>query len=216
MSKKKNSKKKGLFIAFDGPDGSGKTTATRSFVEELKKKGVNSELTREPGGTKIGEEIRNILLDNNNTEMAPLTEAFLYTAGRAQHIEEKIKPLLKKGVTVVTDRFVISSLAYQGEARGLGIKKVKKINDYALNGLTPDITFFFAIDYEEALNRKFIGRTADRIENEGSTFHKKIYKGYQKAIKNEKNVVVIDASKSPEEIVQQCLEAYEDFLKGNL
>lgn len=212
MGKKKD-KNKGLFLVFDGPDGSGKTTASRAFVERLQGKGVNSELTREPGGTKIGEQIRDILLDNDNSEMVPLAEAFLYAAGRAQHVEEKIKPLIEKGVTVVSDRFVISSLAYQGEARGLGIDRVKDINDYAINGLTPDLTFFFAIDAEEALNRKFIGRTADRIENEGSKFHKKIYKGYQKAVKKEKNVVVIDASKSPEEIVEQCWKAYKKFLK---
>lgn len=202
----------GIFIAFEGPDGSGKSTAAKNFIEKLKEMKFDVELTREPGGTRISEKIRELILDNDNKEMTAVTEALLYAGARAQHVEEKIVPLLESGKVVVSDRYVVSSLAYQGHARGLGIDVVNKINKFATSNLSPDITFFFEISPEVALKRKFIDREADRLENEGNNFHNKTYEGYKLAIKNERNVVLIDANKNEEEVVNQCVNEFIKFM----
>ena len=136
---------KGLFITLEGPDGSCKSTIIKLIQEYLLNKGIDFIQTREPGGTSIGEDIRHIILDNKNTHMAAETEALLYAASRAQHVHEKIIPALEEGKLVLSDRFVLSSLAYQGVGRDLGIDKVKSINDFALGGLYTDLIFFFHI-----------------------------------------------------------------------
>lgn len=200
--------KKGKFIAIEGPDGSGKSTVAKKLYHYLRQQGVKCVLTREPGGTEISEKIREIILDNNNKEMDSMTEALLYAAARAQHVEEKIKPLLEQGYVVITDRYVLSSLAYQGYARGLGIDAVMEINSYAMGELYPDKVLFFDVSPEVALERKFINREGDRLENEGSDFHNTTYEGYQLAIeKYSDNVVKINADGTIQENLERCIEA---------
>ena len=156
----------GLFITFEGPDGCGKT----SIINLLKEYYKNNEkiiFTREPGGTKISEKIREIILSNDNSEMSARTEALLYSASRAQHIDELIKPNLEKGNVIISDRFVLCSLAYQGGGRELGVENVKKINDFAINGVNPDMVIFFYVDPLTTLKRKSLSDEADRLELSG-------------------------------------------------
>lgn len=198
---------KGVFITLEGPDGSGKSTIARRLKVYIEEKGRKCILTREPGGTDIGESIRDILLDNNNSEMASRTEALLYAASRAQHVEEKIKPYLDKGYVVISDRYVFSSLAYQGHSRGLGIEQVMNINEFAMNSVLPDITLFFDIKPDIALGRRFANSETDRLENAGLEFHRNTYDGYIKAIElYEDNVNIINAEGSVEETFNQCIE----------
>lgn len=205
--------KKGLFIALEGPDGSGKSTIAEKLKNYIEDLGLKCVLTREPGGTPIGEDIRGVLLDNKNTEMSSKTEALLYAAARAQHVNEKIKPLLDKGYIVISDRYVLSSLAYQGHARGLGIEEVMEINKFAMDGIYPDKVLFFEISPEEALSRKFIDREADRLENAGADFHNTTYEGYKKAIEMyDKNVSLIDANGTVKETLKNCKVAIEDLI----
>ena len=142
---------KGIFITFEGIDGCGKSTQTALCREWLESLGKTVLLVREPGGTKIGEKIRSLLLDKDNGAMAPMTELFLFEAARAQIVEETIKPALEEGKVVICDRFFDSSVAYQGCARGLGADMVSRLNMYATGGLAPDITFFLDISVEEAI-----------------------------------------------------------------
>jgi dTMP kinase len=174
--------RKGLFITFEGSDGSGKSTQLSLLKEYLTKKGIKIISLREPGGVTISEKIRNIILDNKNTEMSPVTEMLLYAASRAQLVSQVIKPSLEKGITVICDRFVDSSYVYQGLARGLGINTVKLVNDIATENILPDITFFMDIDPELALERRFNESIPDRLENEGITFQHEVYNGYLKLI----------------------------------
>src|SRR5699024_10969944 len=140
-------------------------------------------MTREPGGTDIGEEIREIILDNNNTHMGPETEALLYAASRGQLIHEKIGPALENDQVVLCDRFVLSSLAYQGQGRDLGIEAVKSINDFALKDIYPDLILFFHTDPEVTLKRKTRQINVDRLEKEGKKFHNRVYNGYMEVLK---------------------------------
>jgi dTMP kinase len=207
--------KKGLFITLEGPDGSGKSTIAKLLKKYIEDLGYKCVLTREPGGTDISEKIRNLLLDNGNVEMTDKTEALLYAAARAQHTEEKIKPLLNQGVIVISDRYVLSSLAYQGHSRGLGIDEVMNINKFAMGEVYPDCTLFFDVDPEIALSRKFINREGDRLENEGRDFHKKTYEGYKKAIETYwKNIRVIDANNNVKEVLKQCKYAVDELLEN--
>lgn len=205
--------KKGIFIALEGPDGSGKSTIANKLKEYIEGLGLKCVLTREPGGTPIGEKVRNIILDNDNVEMSDKTEALLYAASRAQHVNEKIKPLLDQGYIVISDRYVFSSLAYQGYARGLGIETVMEVNEFAMDGVYPDKVLFFEISPEEALARKFIGREADRLENAGEDFHKTTYEGYKKSLKAfDKNVSLIDANGTVDETLENCKQALKNVL----
>ncbi|HZJ57346.1 MAG TPA: dTMP kinase [Clostridia bacterium] len=170
---------RGYFITFEGPDGAGKTTQIDLLREYLLGRGVDVVVTREPGGTPISEAIRDIILDTNHDEMDPLTEAYLYAASRAQHVSQLIIPALRQGKTVLCDRFVDSSIAYQGAGRGLGMKMVEEINRAALRGIMPDITLFFDIDPEVGLVRgRKRDRSADRLELEGIEFHRNVYEGF--------------------------------------
>ena len=153
----------GIFITLEGPDGSGKSTIVKLISNYLEEKKIDFIFTREPGGTPIGEDIRDIILDNENINMSPRTEALLYAASRSQHISEKIKPALEEGKVVICERFVLSSLAYQGVARKLGIEDVKSINDFAIEGVSPDLTLFFDVDPIYALNRKTNKKRGDRF-----------------------------------------------------
>lgn len=204
----------GVFITLEGPDGSGKSTFINKISEYMKNKDINFIVTREPGGTPIGEKIRNIILDNDNINMGAETEALLYAAARSQHVHEKIIPALKEGKIVISDRFLLSSLAYQGVGRGLGIENVKMINDFGLRGIYPDLILFFHVDPEVTLERKTVDG-GDRLEQEGNDFHKRVYKGYIELLeKYPKNICIIDASKSVEEVFDQALSEIEKLIKG--
>lgn len=205
---------KGLFITLEGPDGSGKSTIIKRIGKYLKEKDMEFILTREPGGTLIGEEIRDIILDEKNKSMGDETEALLYAASRAQHIHEKILPALEDGKLVLCDRFLLSSLAYQGVGRDLGIERVKAINDFAIRGVYPDLILFFHIDPELTLKRKTSHLGGDRLEQEGAVFHRKVYNGYMELLeKYPENVVVIDARKSIEEVLDMSIKEIEKLLK---
>jgi len=170
---------KGKFITFEGPEGSGKTsviTAVKKFFED---EGYEIITTREPGGIRIAEEIRNIILDKNNTEMDAHAEALLFAASRSQHFSEKILPALKENRIILCDRFIDSSLAYQGHARGLGIDNVYNINKFAIGNILPDITIFIDVPPSIGLKRVFSNtRKVDRLDLETIEFHEKVYEGY--------------------------------------
>lgn len=205
---------KGYFLALEGPDGSGKSTIAKLLQRELEEKyKFQIVLTREPGGTKIGEDIREILLSTANMEMGNRTEALLYAASRAQHVEGKILPLVESGQFVISDRYIFSSLAYQGFSRKLGIDEVMDINIFATNGFYPDRIIFFDLDYNLGLERKFAQKEGDRLEIAGDDFHKNVYEGYKEAIKKYPNKVkIVDASKPVEEVFKSCLEIIKEDL----
>lgn len=205
----------GLFITFEGPDGCGKT----SIINLLKEYYKNNEkiiFTREPGGTKISENIREIILSNDNSEMSARTEALLYSASRAQHIDELIKPNLEKGNVIISDRFVLSSLAYQGGGRELGVENVKKINDFAINGVNPDMVIFFYVDPLTTLKRKSLSDEADRLELSGDNFHSRVYNTYMELLeemKNEKFLKKVDATKSMMEVFEDVKNIIDEKLE---
>jgi dTMP kinase len=204
----------GILIALEGPDGSGKSTIVKKVSKYLDGKGIEHLITREPGGTPIGEDIRKIILDDKNKDMSYTTEALLYAASRAQLVYETIYPNLKQGNVIICERFVLSSLVYQGIARGLGIDEVKSINDFALQGLKPDLTLFFDVDPEIGLKRKTGKGRGDRLEKEGIEFHKSVYEGYKKIINiYPEDIKIIDASRSIDEIFKQVLIEIEDIMK---
>lgn len=204
----------GIFITLEGPDGSGKSTITEFIVEYLKDLNIDFIVTREPGGTSIGEDIRNIILDKKNINMSPRTEALLYAASRSQHVYEKIRPALEEGKVVLSERFVLSSLVYQGIGRELGVLDVKAINDFAIEGVNPDLTLFFDIDPVKALSRKTGENSGDRLEMEGVNFHREVYNGYLKLISMyPENIKVIDASKSIEETFEEVKNELDKILK---
>lgn len=191
---------RGLFIVLEGPDGSGKSTMANMIGEYYKNKGREIVFTREPGGTKISEQIRDIILDNNNTEMAYTTEALLYAASRAQHVAQTIKPNLEQGKIVISERYVYSSIVYQGIGRKLGIEKVKELNDFAIDGLKPDLVLFFDINPEKALNRKLSRGDGDRLENEKLAFHQSVFEGYKEILKHYDEIITVNADKSVSEL----------------
>ncbi|MDX9916705.1 MAG: dTMP kinase [Gudongella sp.] len=205
---------RGLFITLEGPDGSGKSTMIEKIGKYLEEKGIDAIITREPGGTTIGEEIRSIILDIKNVNMGAETEALLYAAARAQHVHEKIQPEIENGKVVVCDRFLLSSLAYQGVGRGLGIPEVKSINEFGLRGMKPDLILFFHVDPEVTLLRK-TSAGGDRLEVEGGAFHKGVYEGYMTLLKMyPENIVMIDAHKPIDEVYTQTITALEKVLKA--
>lgn len=204
-----------LFITLEGPEGSGKSSALKIVKEALEKLGYEIVVTREPGGTLISEQIRNVILDKANTKMDPRTEALLYAASRRQHLVEKIWPSLKEGKIVFCDRYLDSSLSYQGYARNLGVDDVLKVNEYATEGTYPDLTFLFDINPELGLERisKNADREVNRLDVEKLSFHQKVREGYLQLSKRFSNrYVVIDASKSLEEVSNQVLKAILDKL----
>lgn len=204
-----------LFITFEGPDGSGKSTLIAKVSKYLSEKNMDFIETREPGGTYISENIRDLLLDKENKAMSYRAEALLYAASRAQHVDELIRPSLDAGKIVLSDRFVLSSLAYQGAGRALGIDKVQEINDFATGGLKPDIIFFLKIDPETTLDRKRKLDTVDRLEMESVNFHEKVYKGYLDILdrfKDDENLHIIDATQGVEEVYEDVVEILNRYL----
>ena len=204
----------GKLIVFEGPDGSGKTTILKKVNQQLSKQGYKLMLVREPGGTEISEKIREIIIDNDNVNMSAKTESLLFAASRAQLIDEKIRPGLENGKIILCDRFVLSSLTYQGVGRGLGIEEVKAINDFATDNIRPDLTIFFNIDYKTALVRKRENFSADSLENEDFNFHKKIFDAYLDiAQKYNRDIKQVDATRSIEEVSSDVLNLIKDLLE---
>lgn len=196
---------RGLFITFEGSDGSGKTTQIEKLRTFILEKGYDAILTREPGGTPISEKIREIILDKNNMEMDYMTEALLYAASRAQHVAQVIKPALEAGRTVICDRFMDSSIVYQGYGRKLG-DCVRIINEYAVRGCLPDITFFLKVDPEVAKLR-IKAEEQDRLELEKLDYHKTVFQAYEE-LENQypERIIGIDAGRSIDEISEEIKE----------
>ncbi len=199
-----------MFITLEGPEGSGKTTAVESAVKKLQEMGYEVVRTREPGGTPIAEQIRNVILDKENTAMDSRTEALLYAASRRQHLVEKVWPALKEGKVVICDRYLDSSLAYQGGARGLGIEEVLNVNLFATENTWPDLTLLFDIKPEVGLARisANAGREVNRLDLEKIEFHNKVRESFLNLAKRfPERYVIIDAGKSKEEVAKATMEA---------
>ncbi|MEH7416758.1 dTMP kinase [Neobacillus drentensis] len=206
-------KEKGVFITFEGPDGAGKTTIINLIAKEFR----SALLTREPGGIEIAEQIRRVILDKENIAMDPRTEALLYAAARRQHLIEKVKPALQEGKVVLCDRFVDSSLAYQGYARGLGMDEVYAINQFAIEDLSPELTIYFDIEPELGLKRinRNKGREVNRLDLENLDFHHKVREGYHLLLKRfPARMVRVDASGTIEEVYQKTLSIIKERLAG--
>ena len=203
--------KKGSFIVIEGPDGSGKTTIALRLKEILSEK-YDIVHTREPGGIDIAEQIRNIILDPKNTAMEAKTEALLYAASRRQHLVEKVIPALKRGSIVLCERFVYSSLVYQGYARGLGIDAVYDINRFAIGDTMPDLVLYLDVDEKTGLSRVNSRGNKDRLDGESSDFHNKVVEGYQLIKERFSDFKVVDASRSADEVLEDCLDIIYKFL----
>lgn len=202
---------RGKFITFEGCDGCGKSTQLRLLSEYLEKNGVPHIFTREPGGGKISEAIREILLNGKNSEMTDACEALLYAAARVQHLSDRVEPALNEGKLVVCDRYVDSSLAYQAYARGLGTDFIGKINAYALEHYLPDVTVFIDLTPEAAFKRKHGADENDRLEQAGIAFHRRVYEGYKAiAAENPERVVCVDGNQTPDEIFTEVIRILKE------
>ncbi|WP_028781756.1 dTMP kinase [Thalassobacillus devorans] len=209
---------KGLFITFEGGEGAGKTSVLQALSQELHQEGYDVLATREPGGIEIAEKIRQIILDPAHTAMDGRTEALLYAAARRQHLVEKVLPALKQGKIVLCDRFVDSSLAYQGHARGLGIEEVFQINQFAIENCMPDVTLFFDISPEEGLQRIAAnrGREQNRLDMEKLGFHQSVYEAYQMLIRKfPERIHVVDASQAFELVQEDVLAKLHPYLPNS-
>lgn len=203
--------KRGKFITFEGCDGCGKSTQLRLLSNYLTENGVAHVFTREPGGGKISEAIREILLNGKNAEMTDECEALLYAAARVQHLSDKVEPALREGKLVVCDRYVDSSLAYQAYARGLGLDFVTKINAFALEKYAPDVTVFIDLTPEEAFLRKHGADENDRLEQAGMEFHKRVYEGYKAVAQSyPQRVVCVNGRQTPQEIFADVLQILKE------
>ena len=199
-----------MFITLEGPEGSGKTTAVADAVKRLEEMGYEIVRTREPGGTPIAEQIRNVILDKANTKMDPRTEALLYAASRRQHLVEKVWPAIKEGKIVICDRYLDSSLAYQGGARGLGIDEVLNINLFATENTWPDLTLLFDLDPTIGLNRiaQNSEREVNRLDLEKIDFHNKVRESFLLLAKRyPERFVIIDASQPREVVAKATMDA---------
>ena len=200
---------KGIFISFEGIDGSGKSTIIQAVYAHYKNKGYDVLMTREPGGNKIAEKIRDIILDTDHDTMDARTEALLYAASRRQHLVEKILPALEANKMVLCDRFIDSSIAYQGYARGIGKENVFNLNLFAIEDHMPDLTIYLDVDVETGKSRMGSRDNLDRLETEGDAFFKRVYEGYQQIIHNDKRIVIVDGTKTIEEVTQAVIEVIE-------
>lgn len=204
-----------MFITFEGPEGSGKTSVSRVIVQRLISEGYEVIATREPGGTPIAEAIRNVILDKNNTGLDPRAEALLYAASRRQHLVNKVWPALKEGKIVVCDRYLDSSLAYQGGARHLGVDEILQINNFATENTFPDLTLLFDITPEKGLERIAANknREVNRLDLEKIEFHREVRETFLYLAKRYKErYIVIDASKSYEEVIEEAYSAIKSRL----
>jgi len=204
----------GKFITFEGNDGCGKTTISTRVYETLKQEGYDVIYTREPGGIRIAEKIRSIILDPEHTEMDGRCEALLYAAARRQHLIEKVVPALKEGKIVICDRFVDSSLAYQGVARGLGIDEVFRINEFAIDDHMPDATIFLKVSLEVGLSRISGRGEKDRLDQESEKFHILVAKGYEEVVKRDpKRIHVINAEPDEETVFKNTYALVKELIK---
>lgn len=196
----------GKFITFEGPDGSGKTTVSTYIAKTLQAQGYDVMHTREPGGIDIAEQIRDVILNPRNQAMDAKTEALLYAASRRQHYVEKVKPALEAGKIVLCDRFIDSSLAYQGVGRKLGIDEVYAINEFAIEGHLPDMTLYFDVPVEVGLSRLANRTNKDRLDQETLTFHNDVYLGYQQVLRRyPTRIQCVDATQDVEHVKQEAL-----------
>ena len=195
---------KGFLVSLEGPEGAGKTSVLEALIPILEDRGVEVLTTREPGGVLIGEKIREVILDPSHTEMDPKTELLLYIASRRQHLVEKVLPALAAGKLVIMDRFIDSSVAYQGFGRGLDIDAIDWLNEFATDGLKPDLTLYFDIEVEEGLARIAANsdREVNRLDMEGLNLHRKVRQGYLSLLEKEANrIVKIDASLPLDQVI---------------
>ena len=202
---------RGIFITIEGPDGSGKTTALQQVVPRLQQE-MNRKVvaTREPGGSPIAEKIRSLILDPSHTDMDSRTEALLYAASRRQHLIEKVLPVLESGDVIFCDRFVDSSIAYQGYARGIGEEGIREINEFATEGIEPDLTLYIDVPAEVGIQRIHANldeREYNRLDQEKLAFHEKVRAGYQQLAKaNPERIVVVDGTMSREVVAEACYQ----------
>lgn len=202
---------KGKFITFEGCDGCGKSTQLKLFSEYLTEQGVAHIFTREPGGGKISEAIREILLNGKNAEMTDECEALLYAAARAQHLADRVAPALNEGKLVICDRYVDSSFAYQAYGRNLGTEFIGKINAFALENFLPDATVFIDLSPEEAFLRKHGADENDRLEQAGMAFHNRVYQGFDEMAKaNPDRFIRVDGRQTPEAIFAEILRKLKE------
>lgn len=205
---------KGLFITLEGGEGSGKSTAINAINEYFLSRGYKTLVSREPGGIKIGEEIRTVILDKENTMMTPECETLLYAASRIQLLNEKIIPALNDGIVVILDRYIDSSFVYQGVARGVGIKNVERANGFALSYM-PNITFFLDVRPEVGLKRLSGRDKMDRLDLESIDFHNKVYNGYLEVMKMyPERIKRIDGEQAPELVIKQITDVLDKVIKG--
>lgn len=205
----------GYFITLEGGEGAGKTTVIRYVEEALLQQGYDVLVTREPGGIRIAEEIRQIILHPEHTEMEGRTEALLYAAARRQHLVERIIPALEQGKIVLCDRFIDSSLAYQGYARGIGMEEVLQINNFAIDGLMPHLTLFFDLPPAVGLERIAVdaSREQNRLDLEKLAFHEKVYEGYKQVVKQfPKRIHAIDARNNKEVVRNDAYEIITHYI----
>ena len=205
------------FITFEGGECSGKTTVINALCKVFEQKNIKYITTREPGGIRIAEDIRKLILDVKNTDMTPECEALLYAASRMQHLTQKVIPAINENKIVICDRFLDSSLAYQGYARGLGMDNVLKVNSFALDYL-PELTIFIDVTPDVALKR--MGNVdrdgkCDRLDQENQKFHEMVYKGYHEVLKMYPNrIVKVDGNKPLDEVVNECINIVLKYIEG--
>ena len=209
--------KNGIIISFEGPDGAGKTTVLEQVLPVLQEKGYDIITTREPGGVEIAERIRDVILDVNHVAMDNKTELLLYMAARRQHYVEKVLPALEAGKVVLIDRFIDSSIAYQGAGRGLDKDIIRRLNDFAPDGRKPDLTLYFDVESEIGLARiaKNAEREVNRLDLEKLDMHKRVREGYLALTEQEKRIVTIDASRELAEVVSETLHTILEQLAKN-
>lgn len=203
----------GLFITIEGIEGSGKTTQIDRIKAHLQSRGHTVDVTREPGGTPIAEKIRAILLDTAHTEMAPTTELILYQAARAQHVAERIRPALESGKTVICDRFMDSTAAYQGAGRKLPQQQLQTLHALATGGLTPDLTLLIDLPAELGLTRATKDSSSDRIESEALEFHQRVRQGFLRIAQQEpRRVKIVDGQDTPEHVAARIAVLIDELL----
>jgi len=210
---------KGFFITVEGGEGAGKTTVLDQIELQLKKDGFDTIRTREPGGIRIAEQIRTVILDVTHTEMDSRTEALLYAAARRQHLVEKVIPALEQGKVVLCDRFIDSSLAYQGYAREIGFDEVKAINEFAIEGYLPDLTLFFDVDPEVGINRihQDQNREINRLDQEKIQFHERVREGYSKVMNvYPKRIKRINANHPIHDVFMEAMKEINRFISSRL
>lgn len=209
--------KNGIIISFEGPDGAGKTTILEHVLPVLQEKGYDIVTTREPGGVEIAERIRDVILDVNHVAMDSKTELLLYMAARRQHYVEKVLPALEAGKVVLIDRFIDSSIAYQGAGRGLDKDIITRLNDFATDGRKPDLTLYFDVESKIGLARiaKNAEREVNRLDLEKLDMHKRVREGYLALTEQEKRIVTIDASRELADVVLETLHTILEQLAKN-